>query len=690
MRERAAFTGRRRVPLILQQERADCGLACVAMIAGYFGRRTSLHVLRPRLPPSARGATLHDLMNAAAELGMAGRPVRLEPAELGRLKLPAVLHWQLDHFVVLTGIRRGKAVVHDPACGRVIVSAAQLDRAFTGVALELSPATDFDARDESDPLSLTALLGSCRHLGRYLALMLLLLSVIQLLSLVPPVATQLLIDEVVLGQDLSWLHRALGGLAAVLVAAALLETMRRRIALHAGTLLAADATQNVVRHLYALPVQYLQGRHLGDVMSRLESLEPIRRAVTETGINGVVQCVALLATLAIMLSYSLPLTLVSLGGLFAAALLLSAVMPPTRRLGERALVHQAQQDSSLLETLRTSSAVHALGLAPLRLAHWQNHFVAAMNARVRGGRLLIWQGFGSQLIAAAEQVLFLGVGIGALLENRLTLGVLFAFMTLRGRLAQAAVAMFGVCQELYLLKVHVDRLSDIVMAEAAPLPPTGGITRPVRGSLHARELSFRYPGGPWIVRDFSCVIQAGESVVITGPSGCGKTTLLGLLSAQLSPEAGQLLIDGRELSLWHTPALRRQFALVLQEDALFRGSLAENISAFDPDPDLGRVRDAAVGAGIWDDIERMPMRLETPVGELGGMLSAGQRQRLLLARALYRRPKVLFLDEATSHLDVDTEARVLDHVDSLGITVISAAHRPDVIRRAQRIIHVGD
>lgn len=689
MPERPGFAARRGVPLILQQERADCGLACVAMIAGYFGRRTSLHVLRARLPPSARGTTLRDLMTTAAELGMAGRPVRLELKEIDRLKLPAVLHWQLDHFVVLVAMRRGRAVVHDPACGRVVVSPEQLDRAFTGVALELSPAPDFAARDERDLLSLKALFASCRHLGRYLALMLLLLSVIQLLALIPPVATQLLIDEIVLGQELSWLYRALGGLAAVLLAAALLEAMRRWVSLYSGTLLAADATQNVVRHLYALPVQYLEGRHLGDVMSRLESLDPIRRAITETGINGMVQCAVVLATLSIMLFYSPSLTLVSLGGMLAAALLLGAVMPAMRRQGERALVHQAQQDSSLLETLRTSPAVQALGLAPLRLAQWQNHFVAAINARVRGGRLLIWQGFGSQVIAAAEQVLFLGIGIGALIENRLTLGVLFAFMTLRGRLAQAVVALFGVWHELYLLKVHVDRLSDIVMAEAAPPPPAGGITRPVRGSLHARNLSFRYPGGPFIVRDFSCVIQAGESVVITGPSGCGKTTLLRLLSTQLLAEAGQLLVDGRELSLWHTPALRRQFSLVLQEDSLFRGSLAENISAFDPEPDLGRVRDAAVAVRIWDDIGRMPMRLETPVGDMGSTLSGGQRQRLVLARALYRRPKVLFLDEATSHLDVETEARVLDHIDTLGITVVSVAHRADVVRRAGRVIRLG-
>jgi ATP-binding cassette subfamily B protein RaxB len=346
------------------------------MVAGFFGRRTSLHVLRARLPTSARGATLNDLMIVAAELGIVGRPVRLEPEDLVRLKLPAVLHWRLDHFVVLVAMRKGRAIVHDPSCGRVVVSPKQLDQAFTGVALELSLAAGFAASDEREGLSLRAVFASCRNLGRYLALMLFLLCMIQLLSLVPPVATQLLIDEVVLGLELPWLHRALAGLSAVLVATALLEAMRRRIALHAGTSLAVEATQNVVRHLYALPVQYLQGRQFGDVVSRLESLGPIRRAITETAVNGIVQAVVVLATLAIMLFYSPPLTLVSLGGMLAAALLLWAVMPASRRLGERVLVCQARQDSSLLETLRTFPAVHALGLATLRLAQWQNHFVA--------------------------------------------------------------------------------------------------------------------------------------------------------------------------------------------------------------------------------------------------------------------------------------------------------------------------
>ena len=284
--------------------------------------------------------------------------------------------------------------------------------------------------------------------------------------------------------------------------------------------------------------------------------------------------------------------------------------------------------------------------------------------------------------------LFLGVGITQLVDKQLTLGVLFAFMTLRNRLGAAGMSLLGVLQEMFMLKMHVDRLSDIVLAE--PLPPVqrGALCRPVAGSLQAKNLCFRYAGGPIVLQDFCGVIQPGESVVIAGPSGCGKTTLLKLLSAQVSPVAGDILIDGRELALWNRHHLCRQFSTVLQDDALFKGSIVENISAFDPEPDLDRVRCAAEGAQIWQDIRHMPMSFNTLVGDMGSSLSGGQRQRILLSRALYREPRILFLDEATSHLDIATEARVLDHLDSLGITIVSVAHRPDVLRRASRTIEL--
>jgi ATP-binding cassette subfamily B protein RaxB len=423
-------------------------------------------------------------------------------------------------------------------------------------------------------------------------------------------------------------------------------------------------------------------------MSKIESLTPIRTALTDTGINGVVQLVVLGATLTIMFLYSAWLTAVSLGGLALSVLLTIAVLPASRRLTEEALVHTARQDSSLLETLSAYDSVQAMDLGALRLSQWQKHFFAATNARVKQAKLSIFSGAGSGVIGAAEQVLFLGVGVSGIVEKQITLGILFAFLSLRGRFAAAVANLATIAQSFFMLRVHTDRIGDILLAEPEPIPHAHSIRARVAGSVEARKLSFRYPGGPWIIRDFSCVIGVGESVVIGGPSGVGKTTLLRLLSAQLATTTGHILVDNMDLALWNPRCIRQQMGIVLQNDRLFQGSICENIAAFDPEPDIERVKRSAISAEIWEDIQAMPMTLYTLLGDAGSSLSGGQQQRILLARAFYREPRLWFLDEATSHLDLDTERCILDRLAKSGITIISVAHRPEALAKADRIIEL--
>lgn len=679
----------RKVPVFMQQRRAECGLVSLAMVAAYFDRDQTPEGMRSLAGLSPQGVDFRTLMNLAGKAGLVARPVRCDVADLKQLQTPAILHWCMDHFVVLVRVKRRGVLVNDPALGQRFVKMRELDESFTGVALELTPGPRFGEQKPDQGIRLRDFLASFQFLGRYLSAMLLLLIFIQLLSLVPAIATQLLIDQVVLGQDQAWLLQTLAGVAAIMLVVVLLEALRQWAALYSGTRLAFDSSSMVVQHLFGLPAAFFHARHPGDILSKLDSLTPIRQALTQQGVNAVVHSVVIATTLAIMFIYSAALAGVSVIGLLLSALLRAALVPTNRRLNEETLVHNARQNSSLLETLRAYDSVQLQGLVATRLADWQRHFAAATNARTRRGQLLIFSTAGSGFISTMEQVLFLGIGIVGITENQVTLGILFAFMSLRGRLSAAALQLSTILQDLYLLKTHTSRLSDILLERPALQVQKHGISKPVRGCLSVGNVSFRYGDGPAILEGFSCAIDAGEHIAITGPSGCGKSTLLAVMSGQLRPQQGSVCLDASELDLWHSESLRNAMAVILQDDALFPGSIAENICGFSEAPDMEAMRRAAVHAVIWSDIRAMPMMHHTRIGDMQGGLSGGQRQRIILARAFYRRPRILLMDEATSQLDRDTERRVMDAIDTMDITTISVTHRQDVIARAERVIRLG-
>ena len=676
-------------PIVLQAEQYECGLASLTMIANHFGHRLDLASLRHRFRHLDHGPSLRSILSCADALGLAARPVRLELAELGRLALPAILHWQFDHFVVLVRVHRRRMVIHDPALGMRSVTQRQFDESFTGVAVEFARAAKFTRQSSGRQSLLRGLLRSVDGLTRFLCLTLTLLLVTNVLALVPPVATQLLIDGVVFGQAQGWLHRALLGIAFVMLAMLIIESLRRWVSLYAGVRLATDSTTAVVRHLLRLPADTVTQRPVGDLLSRVDSLQPIRAALLDTFLQGLVQFVILATTLAVMIFYSPRLTAIAAGTLLLVVCLHLGLLPRMRALNMESVVASAQASHSLIESLRSYHSVRALGLGTERLAHWQRAFFAATNADAGQARLGIAAAFGQGFLGMTEQLLFLAIGISGVASKQLTLGILFAFFSLRGRLSAAAVQLIVVLRELYLLRSHLQRVGELLHEEPEAAAPDGAIRRRLNGAISCRGISFRYPGGAPVLADFACSIAAGEKVVVTGPSGAGKSTLLRLLFCSLKPDDGSVLFDGAELDLWDRQVLRRQFGVVLQRDRLFQGSVADNISCFETTPDIGRVRDAACIARIWDEISALPMTWRTPVGEGGTGFSGGQVQRILLARALYREPRVLFLDEATSHLDRATECEVLDNLDALELTTISVAHRDSILARSDRVLRLG-
>ena len=676
-----------RVPPIVQSERAECGLAALTMIANYHGHALDLLSMRRQFPRAV--PTLNSLIGIAAELGLAVRPLRLSIPDLPRLALPAIVHWEFDHFVVVVRVGRRRIVVNDPAVGRRTLSHRDFARGFTGVAVEFACSPEFVAQVASSRPSILGLWRSFSGLGRYFALLLCLLATTQVLALVPPIATQLLIDEVVLGHDRAWLHRILAGIALVMLATLLIDALRRHVGIYVGMKIGIDSASIIVKHLFNLPVATVSKRSVGDLMSRVDSLKPVQAAMTETFLKAVVQSSVLLTTMTLMFVYSVKLSLVSLSALAIVGLIQVASLPRLRGYTMNAVLDSARAKNSLVESLRGYTSVTALGLATQRLAHWQQGFSGATNAETQRQQVAMLASTGQGVVNVFEHVLFLLVGLTGVLEKQLTLGVLFAFIGLRGRIQAAAVELVGATRDLYLVRPHLERVGEIVAEEGEPPAEAVSARKRLGGEISCIDLYYGYPGLPLLLQGFHARIEAGESVAICGPSGAGKSTLLHLLAGLLSADRGALEYDGIEIALWDRNELRSQLGIVLQSDRLFEGSIADNISCFDTAADIGRIREAAEIAHIWEEINALPMGLHTRLGAAGNGMSGGQQQRVLLARALYRLPKVLLLDEATCHLDHPTEKRVVENLDVLGVTIVSVAHRSNAIAQASRTISLA-
>lgn len=661
-------------PVLLQAEANECGVACIAMVAAAHGAELSLTTLHERFAAFDHGPCLRTVLRVAAAVDLDARPLRIDLDELHRLTLPAILHWRLDHFVVLTCIGRRRAVIHDPAAGKRRVSRDELSQSFTGVAVELQPTVQFQKQRDRGRLKIPDLVSMLTGFRRYFLLMFVLLVVAQLFALALPIGTQLLIDEVLLGSDRRWLAATLSGIGLVLLAAVVFDTLRKRYALHAGIEVSVAASRAAIAHVLRLPVATIEKRAVADLVSRVESLQPIQQLLTGSLVNGAVQLVALLLTVAAMLLYSPLVALVSVGMLLVAGIVQACMLPSIRAHNLEAVVATAAAQQSLIESLRSYGAVTALDMAGTRCLHWQHAFRQASDARARRGLLAIHASAVQSGVAAIDQLVFLGIGVTLIGDRQMTIGILFALFSLRGRLHQAAAALAAVIHELYVARSHLDRIGELLRLPGARTAPRTALRRQLDGAIDCKGLVYRYPGGRTVLDGFSCSIDAGERVAICGPSGAGKSTLLKLLATELAADAGSVCLDGQDVSLWDPAVLRGQLAFIRQGDRLMSGSVAENIAGFDACPDFDRVRHAAQLACIWEDIIGLPMQLDSPLSGDGYGLSGGQLQRLLIARAVYRQPRILLLDEATNQLDEVTEACVITNLARTAATIVSVVH----------------
>lgn len=688
--DNVSFGLRRKLPLILQTEATECALACIAMVAGYHGLRTDLATLRRIFLVSIKGSTLGHLMQIAHSLKLTTRPVKLELEDLPQLRLPCILHWNFNHFVVLKAVDRNTVTIHDPAFGLRKLSLDEVSGQFTGVALELWPNPEFKPLSFRQRIRLRDLLGHVTGLFRSLGQILLLAVSLEIFALVSPFFLQWVIDNVVVSGDRDLLTTLALGFGLLMLLQQGIGTLRSWVIMHMSTTLNLQWRANIFSHLLRLPVDYFEKRHLGDVVSRFGSIDVIQKTLTTAFVEGILDGLMTVVTLVMMFIYSPSLAWIAVGAMALYGIVRWLWYRPLRNATEEQIVHAAKQQSHFLETVRGVRSIKLFQRQEERRSTWLSLLVDQINADLRNQKLQIFYRLINGILFGVERILVIWLGARLILDGNFTVGALMAFSAYKDQFDSRVSALIDKLVDLKMLQLQGERLADIVLAEAEasapPLPATARLATP-EASIELRGLRYRYADGePWVLDGIDLRIERGESVAIVGPSGCGKSTLISAMLGIRTPNEGEVLVGGASVAQVGFEALRGMVGTVLQDDVLFAGSIADNISFFDPRPDFARVEECAKLAAIHDDIQAMPMAYNTLIGDMGAALSGGQKQRVLLARALYKQPAILFLDEATSHLDISCEKRVNQAIKRLNITRVIVAHRPETIASADRVI----
>lgn len=679
----------KRLPLLLQTEVAECGLICLAMISGFHGKEHDIRYLRSQYRVSSKGSTFTQMIETSGALGLSARAYSCDVEGLRQAQLPCVLHWQGQHFVVLARVTRRFVVIHDPAFGVRRLTWAQVATHFTGALLELAPNPEFRGLDTHAPrgLNLWSLVGKVVGLRNAMTQIFFLGVGIEAVTLVTPFFMQWIADHAIVTGDRELLFALAVSFASLAIVRALLEGFRGWAVLAMSTVFNIQWMGNVFSHLVRLPVLYFERRHLGDIVSRFSVLQTIQNTLTVSFVEALVDGLMAIGSLVMMLVYSWSLALVALVASVCYFLIRLMLYGTLRQVGTEAIMHSAKQQSIFLETIHSIPTLRVSNQEDARISRWLNHVVRMKNSSLVLQRYQLVFRTANALLIGISTVVVVGMGANLVLEGKFSVGMLLAFIAYKQQFSSRMSSFVDRMYELRLLELQGALLSDIVQAkpelevQSRLLPPLNLV-----GSLEARNLRFRYGDTDQPVLDgVSLWAAPGSLVAIVGATGAGKSTLLKALLGLFPMMNGQVFMGGSPVRGQGMYNYRRQIAAILQGEKLLAGTLADNITMFAPDPDFAFVERCARLALLSKDIDALPMRYFTLVGDLGTALSGGQQQKILIARALYREPKIIFMDEATNHLDVASEFEIDTSLRSFNVTRIVITHRSETIARADRV-----
>ncbi|MBF2065156.1 MAG: peptidase domain-containing ABC transporter [Calothrix sp. C42_A2020_038] len=681
----------RQYPFYAQQSASDCGAACLVMIGNYWGKRFSVNRLRDMTNVSRSGASLRAVAAAAENLGFASRPVKATLDKFAEQPLPAIAHWEGIHFIVVYEITNKHVIVCDPALGQRTLTRQEFVAGWTGYALLLQPTIALkNVKEES--VGFWKFFELIKPHYKVLAEIFVASVLMQIFGLVTPVFTQLLLDRVLVQRSVATLNAVGLGMIVFGLFRVAMNGVRSYLLDHTANRVSLALVVGFIKHTFRLPLSYFESRYVGDIVSRIQENQKIQRFLTGQTLSIILDMLTLVIYLALMLSYSWRMTLftmLTVPPFFILALASTSIL---RRISREVFNAGAEENSYLIQSLTGVRTVRSLAIEQTVRWHWEellnNLIKKAFNAQVIGNRLSIISG----VIETFTSTAMMWYGASQVISGELTIGQLVAFNMLIGNVLSPFQRLSLLWNELQEIVISTERINDVL--EAEPEEDLHNKPRKTLGELKGRirfqNVTFRYhpESQTNILENINIEIKPEQMVALVGRSGSGKTTFSKLILGLYPPTDGKVLIDGHDITSVSLRSLRSQVGVVDQDTFLFGGTIRENISIAHPNASFEEIVKAAQLAGADDFIQQLPLGYETQIGEGGGMLSGGQRQRIAIARALMGNPRLLLFDEATSHLDTESERIIQNNLKTIlkGRTSVIIAHRLSTVRNADLIL----
>jgi NHLM bacteriocin system ABC transporter peptidase/ATP-binding protein len=681
-----------KTPTVLQMEAVECGAAALGSVLGYYGRVVPLEELRVECGVSRDGSVAGNILRAARRYGLRAQGYQSEPDGLRELPLPMIIHWNFNHYLVVEGFRRDKVFLNDPARGPRIVSAAEFDQSFTGVAMVFEPTDDFVREGERRGIARS--LGA-RLRGARLALVYVVLASLALIipGLIIPTFARVFIDEILVTERANWLAPLLLVMGFTALARALLTWLQQRYLLRLETRIALSESARFFWHILRLPIAFFTQRFGGEIGYRVEINDRVAQVVSEEIATTLLNVVLIAFYALLMFQYSTILAGIGVGIALLNTLALRYVSRQRVDVNQRLLQERGKLVATAMNGLQTIETLKATGAESDFFTQWAGYQAKTLNAQQELGRYSQLLSVVPTFLTAINTTAILALGALLILRGEMSMGLLVAFQSLMASFLEPVNQMVNLGGRLQEVEGDLNRLDDVLRYDAdaqvkdADATPDNAANAKLSGTIELRGVTFGYsPLAPPLIEGLNLTIKPGQRVALVGGSGSGKSTISRLVAGLYVPWEGEVLFDGQPRAALPRYLITNSLALVDQEIFLFEGTVRENLTLWDHTVAETSIIRAAKDAAIHDEIIERPDGYDHIIEEGGRNFSGGQRQRMEIARALVGNPTILILDEATSALDTLTEKIIDDNLRRRGCTCLIVAHRLSTIRDCDEII----